>query len=155
MRITVDQKNPNAYAIRLGQSGLGMPDRDYYLGTDKQIVATREAYKKYIVDMLTFAGVKDAAARGAAVYALEAKIADAHWPAADRRDADKTYNPMTIYAARRSSHRNFHGTNILRRRESHGEAPAANAASSSRRKPRSRNSRRSSQRRLLPCGAII
>ena len=98
MRITVDQKNPNAYAIRLGQSGLGMPDRDYYLGTDKQIAATREAYKKYIVDMLTFAGVKDAATHGATVYALEAKIADAHWPAADRRDADKTYNPMTISA---------------------------------------------------------
>jgi len=98
MRFTVDQKNPNAYAIRLGQSGLGMPDRDYYLGTDKQIVATREAYKKYIVDVLTFADVKDAAARGAAVYALEAQIAEAHWPAADRRDADKTYNPMTITA---------------------------------------------------------
>ncbi len=31
MRIGVDPKNPSAYAIRLGQSGLGMPDRDYYL----------------------------------------------------------------------------------------------------------------------------
>jgi putative endopeptidase len=98
MRITINQKNPNAYAVRLTQSGLGLPDRDYYLGQDKQLVATRDAYRKYIVQMLTFAGTKDAAARGAAVYALEEKIAQAHWPAADRRDADKTYNPMTISA---------------------------------------------------------
>jgi putative endopeptidase len=98
LRITIDQKNPSAYAIRLGQSGLGMPDRDYYLGADKQLVATREAYKKYLAQMLGFAGVKNGAARGAAVYALEEKLAGAQWPAADRRDADKTYNPMTVSA---------------------------------------------------------
>ena len=45
--------------------------------------------------MLAFAGISDPA-RAAAVFALEARIADAHWPAADRRDADKTYNPMTL-----------------------------------------------------------
>jgi putative endopeptidase len=75
-----------------------MPDRDYYLRTDKDIAATRDAYKKYLADMLAFAGVKDAGARAAAVYALEASIADAHWAAADRRDTDKTYNPMTTSA---------------------------------------------------------
>jgi hypothetical protein len=42
--------------------------------------------------------VKDAALRADAIYALEEKIATAHWPAADRRDADKTYNPMPISA---------------------------------------------------------
>ncbi len=96
--IRVDQKNPSAYAVRLTQSGLGMPDRDYYLRTDKDIAATRDAYKKYLADMLAFAGVADPGARAAAVYALEASIADAHWAAADRRDTDKTYNPMTISA---------------------------------------------------------
>jgi predicted metalloendopeptidase len=44
--------------------------------------------------MLGLAGVHDAA-RSAAVYALEDKIAHVHWPAADRREADKVYNPMT------------------------------------------------------------
>ena len=98
MRITIDQKKPSAYTVRLFQSGLGMPDRDYYLGNDKQLVSTRDAYKAYVVQMLIFAGMKNAAARGAAVYALEAKIAEAHWPAADRRNVDKTYNPMTMSA---------------------------------------------------------
>ena len=50
--ITIDQANPAAYAVRLMQSGLGMPDRDYYLSADKDVAATREAYKKYLADML-------------------------------------------------------------------------------------------------------
>jgi putative endopeptidase len=94
----VDQKNPSQYAVMVTQSGLGMPDRDYYLRADKDIAATRDAYKKYLVDMLTLAGVKDAAPRAAAIYAVEAKIADAHWPAADRRQAEKVYNPMPLSA---------------------------------------------------------
>jgi putative endopeptidase len=94
-RITIDQKNPAAYIVRLTQSGLGMPDRDYYLRDDKEIIATREAYQHYLATMLSLAGVKDPA-RAAAVYALEARIADSHWPAAERRDADKTYNLMSI-----------------------------------------------------------
>jgi putative endopeptidase len=91
----IDDKNPQAYVIRIFQSGLGMPDRDYYLREDKTLVPTREAYRKYIADMLGFAGINDPA-RAAAVYALEAKMAEAHWPAEDRRDAEKIYNPMTI-----------------------------------------------------------
>ena len=98
INITTDSKNPNAYVARLRQSGLGMPNRDYYLRADKEIAATREAYKTWLADMLRLAGVNDAAPRAAAIYALEEKIAGAHWPAADRRDADKTYNPMPTSA---------------------------------------------------------
>ena len=94
--IGVDDKNSAAYSINLYQSGLGMPDRDYYLKTDKEIVETQAAYKKYLTAMLTIAGAKDAAARAEKIYALETAIAKASWPAADRRDADKIYNPMTI-----------------------------------------------------------
>ncbi|HUO90164.1 MAG TPA: M13 family metallopeptidase [Rhizomicrobium sp.] len=94
--IGVDDKNSDAYSINLWQSGLGMPDRDYYLKTDKEIVATQAAYKKYLAAMLEIAGVKDAAARADKVYDLELGIAKASWPAADRRDEDKIYNPMTI-----------------------------------------------------------
>ncbi len=94
--IGVDDKNSNAYSISLGQSGLGMPDRDYYLKNDKDIAATREAYKKYLAQMLAIAGYKDAPARAARVYALELAMAQVSWAAADRRDEDKIYNPMTI-----------------------------------------------------------
>jgi len=97
-RIGADPKNSNVYVVIATQSGLGMPNRDYYLKTDDAgITATREAYKKYIVTMLGLAGeTKDVAARAAAVYALEEAIANAHWASAARRDADKTYNPMTV-----------------------------------------------------------
>ena len=94
--IGVDDKNSDIYSINLGQSGLGMPDRDYYLKADKEIVTTREAYKKYLAQMLTIAGVKDAAARAEKVYALELAMAKVSWAAADRRDADKIYNPMAF-----------------------------------------------------------
>ncbi len=94
--IGVDDKNSSAYSVNLYQSGLGMPDRDYYLKTDKEIVATQAAYKKYLTDMLTIAGTADAGARAEKIYALEAALAQASWPAADRRDADKIYNPMSV-----------------------------------------------------------
>ena len=94
--IGVDDKNSDVYSINLYQSGLGMPDRDYYLKTDKAIIDTQKAYKKYLADMLTLAGVKDAAARAEKIYAVELALAKVSWPAADRRDATKIYNPMTI-----------------------------------------------------------
>ncbi|HEY1637538.1 MAG TPA: M13 family metallopeptidase N-terminal domain-containing protein, partial [Rhizomicrobium sp.] len=94
--IAPNQKNSNEYIVNVAQGGLGMPTRDYYLSAGKELAATREAYKKHLVTMLTLAGEKNAAARAAAVYELEAKVAEAHWPQAERRDADKTYNPMTI-----------------------------------------------------------
>jgi putative endopeptidase len=94
--ISADAKHPTQYAVYIGQGGLGMPDRDYYLRTDAEIVATREAYKKYLANMLTLAGYSDADARAAKVYDLEAKIAKVSWKNEDRRDADKTYNPMTL-----------------------------------------------------------
>jgi len=92
--IDVDDKHPDSYAINLGQSGLGMPDRDYYLRDDKALAATRTAYKKYLGTMLGLAGLPDADKRADAVFALEKKIAQAQWSRADRRDRDKTYNPM-------------------------------------------------------------
>ena len=96
MRIDADDKSPNAYALLLSQSGLGLPDRDYYLKDDKDIAGTRDAYRTYLIAMLGFGGVSDAPARADKIISLEHDIAVAHWPAADRRDADKTYNAMTV-----------------------------------------------------------
>ncbi|MGZ6000208.1 MAG: M13 family metallopeptidase [Rhizomicrobium sp.] len=101
--IGVDDKNSDIYSINLGQSGLGMPDRDYYLKNDKDIVTTREAYKKYIAEMLTIAGVKDGSVRADKVYALELAMAKVSWAAADRRDADKIYNPMSFSDLRKTA----------------------------------------------------
>jgi putative endopeptidase len=96
MYISIDEKHPDQYSAHLYHSGLGLPDRDYYLRDDKEIVTTREAYKKFLATMLGFAGAKDADKRATAVFDLENEIAKAHWPAEDRRDQDKVYNPMKI-----------------------------------------------------------
>ena len=93
--IEPDEKNPDTYVLHLRHAGLGLPDRDYYLRDDKELAATREAYKNYLTDMLAFAGITDPA-RSAAVYALESRIAEAHWPAEERREEDKIYNPITL-----------------------------------------------------------
>ncbi len=96
LSIAVDEKDPNAYSVLLTQSGLGMPDRDYYLSSDPALTATRDAYKKYLANMLALAGTPDAAARAQAVFDVEAKIAQAHWTRAENRDESKIYNPMPI-----------------------------------------------------------
>ena len=96
--IGVDDKNPDNYSLNLGQSGLGLPDRDYYLKDDKALADTRAKYVQYLTDMMTLAGMSEAQARAERVMALETEIAKVQWTRADRRDADKTYNPMTISA---------------------------------------------------------
>ncbi|MBS0580887.1 MAG: M13 family metallopeptidase [Proteobacteria bacterium] len=93
--ISIDQGNPAAYTVRLMQSGLGLPDRDYYLRTDKDLAATRAEYRRYLAAMLAVAGIRDAQ-RAEAVLGLETRLAQAHWSAAERRDAEKTYNPMSL-----------------------------------------------------------
>lgn len=96
--IGVDDKNPDDYSVDLSQSGLGMPDREYYLSNDKAIVAVRDAYRKYLGDMMALAGMSDAAQRADRIMALETEIARVSWNRADRRDEDKVYNPMPVSA---------------------------------------------------------
>jgi putative endopeptidase len=95
-RLTIDDKNPNAYAIFLRQSGLGLPDRDYYLSNEKGIVAARSAYGPYIARMFALGGIPDGDKKADAIVKLETEIAKLHWTRAERRDADKVYNPMSV-----------------------------------------------------------
>jgi putative endopeptidase len=91
-----DDKLPEQYALSLGQSGLGLPDRDYYLSTDAKLVEARNAYRAHIAKMLTLAGEPNAEARAAALLAFETEIAKVSWTRVDSRDATKTYNKMTV-----------------------------------------------------------
>ena len=94
MSIEPDAKDPTSYAISLGQSGLGMPDRDYYL--EKQFAEKKAKYAAYVTQMLTLAGWPDPSGAAAKVEAFEQKIAAVSWARADERDPDKVYNPMTL-----------------------------------------------------------
>ena len=94
--ISLDEKNPDRYIVEIGQSGLSLPDREYYLKTDPQFVAIRSKFQAHVEKMLALAGHKDARAEAAQVLALETEIAKLHWEIAKRRQRDLTYNPMTV-----------------------------------------------------------
>jgi putative endopeptidase len=91
-----DEKAPETHIALVGQGGLGLPDRDMYEAKNAQFEPLREGYKKYIAAMLTLAGEKDAEQRAADIYALEEKIAAAHWTRVENRDPQKTYNKLSI-----------------------------------------------------------
>ena len=98
-----DAKNPEAYTVSLRQAGLGMPDRDYYLSADPKLAQAKAAYVAHIARMLTLAGEPDAVARAAALVDFETGIAKVSWTRIDSRDADKTYNRMTLADLQRSA----------------------------------------------------
>ncbi len=97
--INNDAKNSSEYALYLSQSGLGLPDRDYYLKDDEKFTKIRASYEQYITDVLAKAGVKEAAQAAASVLAFEKTIADAQWSRVQSRDATKSYNKMTVAEA--------------------------------------------------------
>jgi len=96
MGVSLDQKNPDRYVVIVGQSGLGLPEREYYLKKEKQFEDIRTKYEAHIAKVLAMVGDKKAAENAKAILALETKIAERHWPIAERREREKTYNPKTI-----------------------------------------------------------
>ena len=93
--VSPDRKNPDAVTVVAGQGGLGLPDRDYYLDTaNPKFAEARVKYQAHIAQLLTLAGYDNAPARAKAVYDLEAEIAATHWTRVERRQAEKTYNPV-------------------------------------------------------------
>ena len=96
MFVNLDDKQNDQYILNMLQSGIGMPDRDYYLKNDQKMVETRAKYLAFLTQMLTHAGESNAAARAKAILDYETRIARAHWTQVDSRDATKTYNKMTL-----------------------------------------------------------
>jgi putative endopeptidase len=88
--VAPDPKNPGRYLPVLVQGGIGMPDRDYYFSDN--FSKARAAYRPHIAAMLRRAGLDDAEARAGRVYALEERLAKAHWTRQQQRDVEKSYN---------------------------------------------------------------
>jgi putative endopeptidase len=88
-----DPNNPAMNTLFVGTSGLGLPDRDYYLLDKYQ--KERDAYRAYIERTLSMVGTPDAPAAANAIMAFETEIAKLSWDKTDLRDIDKLNNPMT------------------------------------------------------------
>ena len=93
--IGIDQKDPDRYAVILTQSGLGLPDRDYYLKTDAVYVTLREKYLAHITRLLGLIGEPNPAVEAQGILEIETRMAHLHWAAAKRRERELTYNPRT------------------------------------------------------------
>jgi len=94
VEIAADDHAPTKVAARLHQSGLGLPNRQYYLDFGAKMSAARAAYSDYVRTLLVSAGADAAAAqeRAQAVLAFETGLARVQWEAAATQDVDKTYN---------------------------------------------------------------
>jgi len=91
-------EDPDHAMPYLLQGGLGMPNRDYYLGKDKSMADARAAYQTYIAAILKQAGTPDAEAKAKAIFDLETKIATAQESIVDSEDIHKANNPWPTAA---------------------------------------------------------
>jgi putative endopeptidase len=98
LEIDKDEKHSERYAVYLGQGGLGVPNRDFYL--DSQFAEKKHLYEAYIAKMLALAGWPDATNLASNVVAFETQIAQAIWRGEDLRDRTKTYHPMSLASLR-------------------------------------------------------
>jgi len=92
--VDIDLKDPSKYAVYFYQSGLGLPDRDYYL--TKDFAEVKAKYQAYVAQLLTLAGWPDAEARAKDVVAFETAIANVSWTRVQQRDPIASYNPMSV-----------------------------------------------------------
>jgi putative endopeptidase len=93
-----DLKDSSKTIAGVSPSGLGLPDRDYYLQNDPRSKAIRQKYLAYVATVLRAGGLDAAPARSeaAGILALETVLAKATPPRAELRDPQKTYHPMSV-----------------------------------------------------------
>jgi putative endopeptidase len=91
-----DSKHSTQYAFLLTQSGLGLPDRDYYLSDDPRLADFRAKYREHVEKMLRLLGDAIPGKQADSIVALETAIAKIQWTRVANRDAQKTYNPKTL-----------------------------------------------------------
>ena len=99
--VAIDKKKSTEYVGTVYQTGLGMPDRDYYLSDDARLKSVREKYRVYVKDLLTAADTPNAASVAEKIFALESALATAHWTRVQNRDAEKTYNRYDLAMLRK------------------------------------------------------
>ena len=97
--VTQDSRDSTSYVASAFQSGLTLPDRDYYLAMDERNVALRSGLEAYAARLLALAGEPDAPGAARRVLALEGRLANHHWTKLQNRDPVKTYNKVTLAAA--------------------------------------------------------
>jgi putative endopeptidase len=93
LTVSPDAKHPNN-ALILGQGGLGMPDRDYYL--ESEFREQKAAYQSYVARALTMAGYAQPKSAARRIVDLETRMARISWSQTQSREVNATYNPKSV-----------------------------------------------------------
>jgi predicted metalloendopeptidase len=94
--VNQDFKNTTEYTLYFHQSGLGLPDRDYYFKEDQKFKEIREKYLTYIEKILTLGEQENAPGKAKKIMEMETVLAKHHWTRVENRDRNKTYNKYEI-----------------------------------------------------------
>jgi putative endopeptidase len=92
--ISADSKNSKMNIVYAGQSGLNLPDRDYYLNENPKFQDIRKAYVEHINNMMYMA--EDTTSPGQNILDLETALAEISWSRLERRDPNKRYNKKNL-----------------------------------------------------------
>ncbi len=93
--VTIDDMDPNAHVAAVGFSGMGLPDRDYYLVDSARNLEIRSAYIEFLSFTLDQAGYADPAQAARVVYDFEHQVAQLEWDSQMFRIPELTYNELT------------------------------------------------------------
>ena len=91
--VEADLKDSDNQVLYLGQGGLGMGDRDYYL--EKENVHLKSGYKSFLEKVLSLCGVESAGTVAANALSVEDRLAGVSWTKVQQRDVQAAYNPRS------------------------------------------------------------
>ncbi|HEY4617015.1 MAG TPA: M13 family metallopeptidase, partial [Flavobacterium sp.] len=96
--VSPDDKNSSMNIAHAYQSGIGLPDRDYYFKSDSSTVAIQQSYKKYLAALFqnTGSNAKDAKKNANLVYDIDKQLAVSHRTKVELRDVQANYNKMAV-----------------------------------------------------------
>jgi putative endopeptidase len=94
--ISPDQKNSSINILHFSQTGLGLPDRDYYYGEDPSVKEIQEAYKTYLTSLFELVGDVNAREQANTVYDIEEQLAASHKTRVERRVVQENYHKLSV-----------------------------------------------------------
>lgn len=96
--VAADSKNSDINIMYVGEGGLGLGDRDYYLEKNETNGRIMQAYREYVERIMTLAGYTPQEARRIweTVISIETRMAEKKMKREDRRDPNKRYNMISI-----------------------------------------------------------
>ncbi|MBN3519219.1 M13 family metallopeptidase [Algoriphagus lutimaris] len=98
LRISPDDENSIVNIVHLSQTGIGLPDRDYYFNTDSSTIGIQKAYQNYLATLFQLTGSSETEATNAAekTYEIEKSLAESHKTRIQRRVVKENYHKLAV-----------------------------------------------------------